>query len=276
MPDLLLVFSKWWKTIVGLTVTATLITLVISLIVPKQYLSVATALPANSQMADKARIFNSNIEGLYSEFGTADDLDRIEGTGKLDTIYLAAVKQFDLTSHYKLSASDHAIYKAARRLKTNTDISKSGYGELKIKVWDTSPVMAADISNYLLQTIQSIHQQLQNENNRLVLERLRAAYQQKQKPLKGTVDPTASNNSTLPGIKDKDSTSELNEYRQLISQYDLAIQTNAPVLLTVEQARPAPWADKPHVLVNVLATFFAAFVFSFLLSFFMESRKLSE
>jgi LPS O-antigen subunit length determinant protein (WzzB/FepE family) len=76
MPDLISVFARWWKFILGLSLLAVVIALLASLLSPKKYLSVATALPANSLMADKARVFNSNIEALYSDFGTPDVIGR--------------------------------------------------------------------------------------------------------------------------------------------------------------------------------------------------------
>ncbi|MGZ3939284.1 MAG: Wzz/FepE/Etk N-terminal domain-containing protein, partial [Flavisolibacter sp.] len=96
MPDLLLVFSNRWKLVTAITLCATVLALIIAMLSPKKYLSTATALPVNSVTADKARIFNSNIEALYSDFGTPDELDRLEGTARLDTIFIAASEKFNL------------------------------------------------------------------------------------------------------------------------------------------------------------------------------------
>ena len=100
MPDLISVFSRWWKFILGLSLVAVLIALIFSLLSPKKYLSIATALPANSLLTDKARIFNANIEALYAETGTPDELDRLEGTAALDTLFIATAKEFGLAQHY--------------------------------------------------------------------------------------------------------------------------------------------------------------------------------
>src|SRR5215217_83122 len=136
MPDLLFVFAKRWKLILVFGLLATAVALIAVLLSPKKYLSTATALPANSVVADKARIFNNNIEALYSDFGTPDELDRLEGTAVLDTIFIAAAKDFDLATHYDLPSPGENLYKAASRLKKNSSISPSAYGELKVKVWD--------------------------------------------------------------------------------------------------------------------------------------------
>ena len=40
-----------------------------------------------------------------------------------------------LAAHYGFDPEKNGVYKAASRLKENTTISRTGYGELKIKVW---------------------------------------------------------------------------------------------------------------------------------------------
>ncbi|MER3465000.1 MAG: hypothetical protein C4329_11900, partial [Chitinophagaceae bacterium] len=139
MPDLLTVFSKRWETILTITIAAVLLTTVALLFVPDRYLATVTALPANSVTVDKARFFNNNIQALYSEIGTPDDLDRIVGSGKLDTIYKAAAKEINLENYYHSGN----ITNAAAKLKENTKITKSEYGELKIRVWDKDANIAA-------------------------------------------------------------------------------------------------------------------------------------
>src|SRR6476661_7064270 len=102
MPDIVSVLGRRWKMILLLTAVATAVALLAALLGPKLYLGSTTALPANPLLADKARILNPNIEVLYTEVGTIDDLDKLEGTTKLDTLYRAAVDSFGLAVHYGL------------------------------------------------------------------------------------------------------------------------------------------------------------------------------
>jgi uncharacterized protein involved in exopolysaccharide biosynthesis len=66
---------------------------------------------------------------------------------------------------------------------------------------------------------------------------------------------------------------QLQQYEKIVGEYQLINSSNSPVLLVVENARPPLWPDKPKILVTVLFTFFSAFVFSYLLALFIESRK---
>lgn len=275
MPDLFFVIGKHWKLILLLTFASTVIAFVVCLVSPKQYLGTATALPANTYLADKARIFNQNIEALYTEFGTPDELDKLEGTAKLDTIYLAAAKDFDLITHYNIAANaGDALEKAALKLRKNTVVNRSGYGELKVKVWDKNNGTAANLANALLQKLNDIHQALQAENNRTILEKLKEDYNAKQQALKST--NATSSPDTVVVVNEMQTTvvkTQLQQYGQLISEYEFALKTNPKALLVVERARPSPWAGKPATPQIVLFTFLASLLFSFLLALYIEGRS---
>jgi uncharacterized protein involved in exopolysaccharide biosynthesis len=283
MPDLLLVFVKRWKLILIITFLATLIAFLFALLSPKKYLSVATALPVNSVTADKARMFSQNIEALYSDFGTADELDRLEGTAALDTIFIDASKELGLPAHYSLPAVGEGPYKAAMDLKKNTKINRSSYGELKVKVWDEDRNEAAVLSNFLMQKLQELHQHLQNQRNVSVLEKIKEEYDLKQKEYLQLADSLEKQIDTSVGFelarKEISKTKltalaeQLQQYEKMIGEYQLAASTNAPVLLVVENARPPLWPDKPKVVPTVLVTFFGAFLFSYLIALFIEGRK---
>ncbi|HEY0354606.1 MAG TPA: hypothetical protein VGC29_00300 [Flavisolibacter sp.] len=276
MPDLITVFEKRWKFILGLTVLAAAIALVATLLSPKKFLSVATALPANSLTADKARLFNSNIEALYSEFGTPDELDKLEGTAMLDTIYIAAVNDLGLASHYGISESGESSHKAVEKLKKNSKLSRSAYGELKVKVWDKDRNRAAEIANALMKNLQDLHRYLQNENNKAMLATLQkekeerlVQFRQANNRLDSVAGAEVEVLSNLKSVK----LEQLQELEKMIGQYQLAVNANPQVLLSVEQARPAVWHDKPKIWVTVLLSAFVAFASAFIMALFVESRK---
>lgn len=285
MPDLFLLLAKKWKFIFGFTLLATTLALAATLLSPKKYLSTVTALAANSVLSDKARIFNDNIQSLYSDFGSPDELDRVIGTAKLDTVFIALSNDFNLEGHYLIEPSKESVYKAAMQLKRNSTVLKSDYGELKIKVWDKDRHMAAELANALLQKLQQMHQHLQNEANALVLQKLKKEYAVKQKEYLQLYDIKNQSGDTLGNepaqvkedmLKTKRAilSDQLQQYQKLINQYELALNTNPQVLLVVENARPSLRPDKPKIFPAVLFTCFGSFVFFFLLALFIESRKI--
>lgn len=276
MPDLFSVLQKRWKFIAGLTLLAAVIALVAALLSPKKFLATTTALPANSLVADKARMFNNNIEQLYSDFGTPDELDRLEGTAMLDTIFIATVKELDLAPQYGFENDGEALYKATMKLKKESKISRSAYGELKIKAWDKDRNLSAAISNTLFKHLHELHRHLQNEANISILATLKKEQDSRLnifKNLSDSLNSASGSDAELLQAKKSVLLSQLQETEKMIDQYQLAVNTNPQVLLTVEAARPPLWHDKPKVLLTVLLSAFAAFALSYLMALFVESRK---
>ena len=276
MPDPVNVFAKRWKLILGLTLIATIIAFMAAELSPRKYLSTATALPANTVVADKARIFNNNIEALYSDLGTADDLDRLEGTASLDTIYIATAHDLNLVRHYNVRPSEKALYKAASQLKHSSDIHRNGYGELEVKVWDGDEFMAAKLANMLLQKLQQLHQHLQSRRTAQVLQKIKEDYAIKQKQYKEVADTLSSLLGVDAEIEQAKKTAlfdQLQLYEKLVGQYQLALSSSPEVLLVIENARPAIRADRPRIMLTTLVVLFGSFFFSFMLALFLESRK---
>jgi len=265
MPDIILIFRRWGKRMAAITLAALTVAAITLLVLPKRYGSVATALPANSLATDKASVFNTSIQELYSSLGTADELDRFLGTAKLDTLYIALARDYNLHQHYKIKQNDHALYNAARKLKKESSIERSEYGELRVEVWDVDRNMAAQLANALMEKLQLLHQQLQSRSNALVLQKLQQAYMQ----LKGTDTAGVSNAALSTSIRQQ----QLAQYENLIAQYTLMVHTAPPALLIVESARPALTAGKPYVWPTLLLTLFVAFFFSFLLAVYLDSRR---
>jgi hypothetical protein len=200
----------------------------------------------------------------------------MEGTANLDTIYISVVKELDLISHYELENSKEALYKAARQLKDKSRISRSAYGELKIRVWDKDPVTSAEIANSLMRTIQQIHQQLKNENNIAILAALQSDHQTRLQQFKQATDSAGSLSGAEMEIWQARKTGmleQLQQYEKMIGQYQFAVNANPLVLLTVENARPALKPDKPKIVLTILLSAFAAFTLSFLVAIFFDSRK---
>jgi len=92
-------------------------------LVPKYYRSFAILVPANPALADKARLFNTNIEGLYSYFGTGDDLDRLFGIASMDTVYKQLVDSFHLVDYYQLTNADKGINRRKAVLELREDLT---------------------------------------------------------------------------------------------------------------------------------------------------------
>lgn len=264
MPDIFTLIKNWWKQILAVLLLSLVTTGVILYSKRPEYLSVATAVPASTYTSDKARLFNSNIEQLYTALGTPDDLDLVVGTGKLDTVYLAVTAQFNLQDHYKMGEKgEAAIGKAASLLKKNSSVTKSEYGELKVRVWDTDRNLAPQLANAVMKQLQSMHQDLRNAGNEATLGSLISGRGRLQKEVDSTVVTDAK--AAL--------VTRLTEYDKLIHEYQLILDNKAPALLVVENAKASDWPDRPKRGQWMLATAVLALLFSLLLAALLEKRK---
>nr|MBA2498834.1 hypothetical protein [Chitinophagaceae bacterium] len=258
LPDFFDILKYWWKKILMTVIIATAIIVIILMIKPKEYLGITTALPASEFLTDRGGIFNENIQALYSSLGTPDALDRVVGTSKLDTLYAILVDEFDLINDYKLTHKDNSRYRAINKLQDDTRVIKSDYGELKVKIWHRSPVMAAKLSRAFMQQLQKMHQQVQLVNNKKVMQNIERSYKEKLNELSALENGNNNNgNNTIdsmyaPVVKTLRSNAlmqQLTEYEKLMGQYNLVINTEAQVLVVVENAPVPVKADRPDYLV---------------------------
>lgn len=273
MPDVFTIFSRWWKYILAVVVIAVAIAASIVFLKPNLYLSMATAVPGSSLSFDKSRIFNVNIQALYTDIGLPDELDIIVGTAQLDTIYLAVTDQFNLYDHYKFSKSDgEKRQKSAIRLKKNSKIIKSDYGELKIKVLDTDRNLAPQLANALMGYLQKIHQDIQNSNNEKVLDALHKAVASVQIKI-DTLNMGTFKHSESLELRRKNLLLQSEEYERLINQYEIITEATPSALKIVETARASLWPDKPRRAQIIIATAVLSLFFALLLSLFLDRRK---
>ncbi|MBN8686457.1 MAG: hypothetical protein J0M10_05545 [Chitinophagales bacterium] len=264
MPDLLVLFRNWWKQIVLMVLLALLTSGIIVYLKPPEYLSVATAVPSSTYSSDKARLFNTNIQHLYSALGSPDDLDIIVGTATLDTIYLAVAIKFNLWDHYKIrDTGAMAVKKAAAQLKAGTKVMKSEYGDLKVKVWNTDKQLAPQLANAVLLELQLLHQRLQNAGNESALQGLGFSQVKLMAELAATEEPAARQKLQR----------QLDECEQLMTQYQLMLENKAPALIVVEQARAADLPDRPKRLQWMLVAGVLALLFSLLVAVVLEKGK---
>ena len=280
MPDLFDLVIKWWKQIVALVVLSLLTVGTFIFLMPQQYLAVATAVPASSFSADRAKIFGENIEALYSNLGLPEDLDMITGTAQLDTVYLAVTDQFNLFDHYKIKDTDERERASATMmLKKNTHVFKSEYGELKVKVWDTDQNLAPQLANAIMDKLQAIHRDLQSAGNEATLKGLQSGQKKLQTQLDSMGASAARTTGTPSEIvsgKKRALGDQLQQYEKLIGEYQLMVDSKPPVLLVVEKAKKPTWPDRPKRLLILVATGFLSFLFALLMALVLQRRKTSR
>jgi hypothetical protein len=248
----------------------TLTALVVSLIIPKQYLSQTSVLPANSRFSDKSRFTAEEITELYSVFSSGDDLDRLYATARSRPVMMKMVDSFGLIKHYKIKKADEKGREEALRIfRTKCGIFKTEYGEMHVKVTDRDRVLAAAIANGMVFQTEKAHQDLYRDYYSTTLRKLESAYS----ILQVTEGDVRTGDSSL--VKSGTPSRQLDYYRRAMTDIRMALLNPPSALVILERAVPSVKAESPKVLINVVATMlvslFTAFAMVLLLPGFKKS-----
>lgn len=228
----------------------TLTALTVSLVIPKQYLSKSSVLPANSRFSDKSRFTAEEITELYSVFSSGDDLDRLYATARSWPVMMKMVDSFGLIKHYKIKKADEKGREEALRIfRTKCGIFKTEYGEMHVKVTDRDRVLAADIANAMVFQTEKAHQELYRDYYSTTLRKLESSYESL-KLTDGDVRAADSSRAT-PGAP----AHQLDYYRRAITDIRMALLNPPQALVVLERAVPSVKAESPKIVVNVAATF---------------------
>lgn len=279
MPDIFQVLARWRKQVMLVVFISLLIAAAVLFLLPPKYLASSTALPANPLATDKAIVFNNNLRDLYSGLGQPGDLDRIVGTAQLDTIYLAMVDRYNLIDHYRIGeASPFSRIKAAAVLKKKTKVSKTGFGELKIQVWDKDRLMAPQLANSLMALLDSFHRDLQNKSNRNIaagIHDLRLQLQVSVDSIRGALQTAGISPALARDYLSRQSLlqEQILQYEKLETEYQLMLGTEPPALFVVERARISDRPDQPAKWAVLLATAVLSSFFAIWLAVLLEKRN---
>ncbi len=243
-------FRKHSRFLLIIVLLPVLTAIILSLVLPKEYLSKSSILPVNSRLSDKARYSSDEIAELYSTFGNGEDLDRLYATSRSGSVIMKIVDSFNLTGYYRLQhKKTFAVEAAAKELSSSVDIRKTEYGELQIRVWDKEPQMASYICNAIVDRIDKIQQELYLDFYAASLQKMEQIYSQKLSSARAADSTLEKNDSTLL-LGD-----ELAAYRKSIADFRMAMQNPPPTLMVLEKAYPSVKPDRPKLLLNVVLTF---------------------
>lgn len=267
--DVMATLQRSRKSIVTFVVASVVTATITVFLMPKYYRSIAIIVAANPALADKARLFNPNIEGLYSNYGSTDDLDRIYGMANLDTVYKQLVQEFDLIKYYKLNGTDTALLqrKAVLALRDDLTLQKTELSQLKIFIYTKDNNFSAQIANRMVDIIQQMAQAVWKKNYANSLTQLNseiATFESMVLMISDSLNKTSINPTTATLLNNKKNMllQQINDYQKSVNEFSLAIANNPPALIVLERAYPSAKADKPKKLVVILWAFFISLIFA--------------
>jgi tetratricopeptide (TPR) repeat protein len=280
LAEIVPVLLKNKKLIIGFVVISLVITSITLFIVPKYYRSTSVVVAANPALADKARLFNKNIEGLYSNYGSSDDLDRIYGIANLDTTFKTIIREFNLIQYYKLKedSADLNERKALLYLRDDLILQKTELNQLKIMVLTKDKILSAKIVNRVVSFVHEILQNVWRKSYQSSLKHLQYSitlFEKEYKNLSDSIVNNSTNSTIVQLLSNKKNVllDQINEYQKAANEFALAIQNNPPALIEIEKGYPSAKADKPKKLEVLTAAFFISFIFACLLVLFYKRKN---
>lgn len=262
MPDFIQLLQRRGRFLIGLLCFTWLVTGLALWLTPSLYKSESTSVASSVFASDPARLFNPQIQHLYSPLGSSDQLDLLVGTGKLDTVYRPLVRNLNLIDHYSISRTDpKAFQKAVKKIKKRTEIFKSDYGELKVRVWDEDPVLAAALANALTAQLDGLHRDLMNRQNQETW----SALQRASLRLETLRDSMPGEYAHQQGV-----------YRQWIDQYALLLEQRPPAIHILDPASVSVSPDKPEWVLVLIAVTVVALLIGLTIALWMERRTFYE
>ena len=272
--------QRRWATLLFIVIASCILAAITVFIVPPYYKAQTTLASANTVLADKARLFNSNIQNLYSYFGSGDDLDRIIGVGDMDLTYGKLVDAFSLINYYQLSGDSLPALrkKAVKLLRKDLRFVKTENGQLQVIGWMKDKQLASDVVNRMVEVIEETEAGIWQTNYRLSQDKLQAgivSLEQQYRLLNDSLTTLQGNRQSLLAAQMQTILEQIRQYRKTAADFDMAAQTAPPVLYVLETASPAAYAERPDKPAILLATAIGSLIFGCLLVLVNDRKRIA-
>lgn len=174
------IINRWKYLVGGAVVLAAVVSIVVALMLPNVYKSTAVFFPTDPQTSDPDRLLEADKEArkMLELGGRAEDLDRAITIGESQPIADLIIKKHNLYKHYEMGEPGNDVVDNAvlNEFSSNLSIVHNERDAIELTFMDTDKFLAARIANDIVQSIDSVNQQLTLENRRKVLDlyRMRA------------------------------------------------------------------------------------------------------
>lgn len=166
--DFFSVVAKRKRHLAIFVLSATVLTSVITFVLPKWYKATASVFPAESAdlfggLNGISSLVNSisPVKKLSSLTG-GSEMDRYTAILKSERALTAVIQKFDLVKVYDITK--YTREKTMKELLSNVDIEQSDEGSLLVSVYDKEPQRAADMANYFIEMLNEINSELHVQN----------------------------------------------------------------------------------------------------------------
>lgn len=275
------ILIKWKWPIVIVTLIAAIGSIIVALILPNYYESVATVKPANLATQDRVILFSTeSSDKVLNYFGDKHDINRVLSIANSAPLLDHVINYFDLAKHYDIDQDSRLWrYKTQREFKGNYKAIKTELETVHISVIDQDPQLAADIVSHIVKKVDEINSSLVVERNRQILRSLESSLERKQQTINSYTDSLASMGDTtridykVLSRKLMQLISDFNKQGSLADQYEMTANSEFSSLFVLEEAQPADKKKKPVRWIIVVSATLLAFFLSLIAVVLIEQYR---
>lgn len=143
--DLVKILWQWRWKILSLVVLATILSIVISLLLPNYFKSTAIFYAASQDLAKPQPLGDTDRTVNY--FGNDNDIDRLLTSAHSHKLKTFLIDSFDLYSHYSIDQdSKNAEHKLREKFDKLLTVEKTKFGAISLAIEDINPVKAFEMT----------------------------------------------------------------------------------------------------------------------------------
>ncbi|MCH8317658.1 MAG: hypothetical protein IIA88_04070 [Bacteroidetes bacterium] len=182
------ILLQWKKPIFIVTLITAISSVIISLLLPNYYKSIAIFYPSNPKYFDARIVYNPNADIDF--FGSKEDVDRMFSLGNSTQLAHEIIGMYNLYEHYDIDTAKTKFYrlKVLQEYRANVTITKNKYGAIEIEVYDKNKDMAANMANSILGKIDNSNRNIIFYNIKTTLNVYSNAIEYKNTKMKLLVD----------------------------------------------------------------------------------------
>lgn len=235
---------KWRKTLIIISLSALVISSIVSLTIRPKYKSTVILFPATTSSISKALLSETNFKNDdVLAFGAEEEAEQMLQILNSDEIRAKVSEKYNLMRHYGIDSTDKfKRTKLFEEFQSNITFKRTEYMSVKIEVMDTDPDTAALIANDIASLHDSTKIRMQRERAVQALNIVKKEYTDKEAQIKAMADSVKMLNNL--GLYDYESQSEVTT-----EQYAIALSKG-------DQRAVKALEDK----LKIIATYGSAYV----------------
>lgn len=279
--DVLRIWIRWRWLIIGVTLAAAIISIVVALMLPNYYKSTALFYPFNLATQDRAVIFSTAAsDRVLNYFGDKYDVNRLLSIVRSPKVMNEVIDVYKLWNNYGLdTTSERWRYNAQKEFRSNFKAVKNELDNIEVTVWDQDPGQAFEMVRYIMTRSGELYGGLIRERNTNLLERMTDQLDLKIPELQKLTDSLATFRDTTSAYyrvlssQHRTEMNNVNEMRTIRDQLFVTTQRELESIYLISQPEVPVKKDRPTRWIIVAASTFAALFFALLASILIEKYR---